>query len=147
MMMASIISLGKIHMIGMVIISHGALAEEMRNAIHHVMGPQENLEVIGIEPDDDVDARRLELQEAVARVNDGSGVIILSDMFGGTPSNLAISLLSQNQVEVIAGFNLPMLIKLVSIRGSVPIAQAINDAEDAAKKYINVASKLLAANG
>lgn len=133
-------------MIGMVIVSHGALAQEMRNAIIHVMGPQENIEVIGIEPEDNTDQRRAELVEAVARVNTGSGVIVLSDMFGGTPSNLAISLLNQPKVEVIAGFNLPMLIKLVSIRGTATLPQAVNDAEEAAKKYINVASKLLAVN-
>lgn len=133
-------------MIGLVIISHGQLAEEMRNAIVHVMGPQDNIETIGIAPDDETDGRRGDLVAAVDRVDDGSGVIILSDMFGGTPSNLAISLLNRTNVEVIAGFNLPMLIKLVSIRSTVGVGQAVIDAQEAAKKYINVASKLIAAN-
>lgn len=134
-------------MIGLVIISHGQLASEMKNAVVHVMGAQDNIETIGIAADDGVDARRSDLQNAVKRVDTGNGVIILSDMFGGTPSNLAISLLNQNNVEVIAGFNLPMLVKLVSIRKTASVGQAVVEAQEAARKYINVASKLIAANG
>lgn len=133
-------------MIGLVIISHGQLAEEFRKAIVHVMGPQDNIEAVGIEPEDDTDARREDLVAAVDRVDNGKGVIVLSDMFGGTPSNLAISLLNRNNVEVIAGVNLPMLIKLVSIRSNVGVVQAVIDAQEAAKKYINIASNLIAVN-
>ncbi len=134
-------------MIGLVIISHGRLAEEMRKAIIHVLGPQENIETVCIEPEDDTDARRADLVAAVDRVDDGSGVIILSDMFGGTPSNLAISLLNRPNVEVIAGFNLPMFIKLATVRATMTVGQAVLEAQEAAKKYINVASKLIAVNG
>jgi PTS system mannose-specific IIA component len=133
-------------MIGLVIISHGQLAEEFRNAIVHVLGPQENIEVIGIASEEDTDAGRDDLVAAVERADQGAGVIVLSDMFGGTPSNLAISLLNRKNVEVIAGVNLPMLIKLVSIRSNVSVGQAVIEAQDAGKKYINVASKLIAVN-
>jgi PTS system mannose-specific IIA component len=133
-------------MIGLVIISHGQLAAEFRNALIHVMGPQEHFEAIGIDPDDDVDARREDLVAAVDRVDSGQGVIVLSDMFGGTPSNLAISLLNRSNVEVIAGANLPMLIKLVSIRNTATVGEAVIEAQEAAKRYINVASKLIAVN-
>lgn len=133
-------------MIGLVIISHGRLAEEFRNAVNHVMGQQENIETIDIAPDDDTDARRDDLVSAVERVDQGAGVIILTDLFGGTPSNLAISLLNRSNVEVIAGVNLPMLIKLCSLRKSSPVGQAVIEAQEAGKKYINVASKLIAVN-
>jgi len=133
-------------MIGLVIISHGRLAEEFRNAVTHVLGPQEHIEAIGIDPEDDVDVRREDLVAAVDKVDDGAGVIVLSDLFGGTPSNLAISLLNRGNVEVIAGVNLPMLIKLVSIRNTASVGQAVLDAQEAGKKYINVASKLIAVN-
>jgi PTS system mannose-specific IIA component len=137
---------GRHLMIGLVIISHGQLAEEFRNAIVHVLGPQENIEVIGIASEEDTDAGRDDLVAAVERADQGAGVIVLSDMFGGTPSNLAISLLNRKNVEVIAGVNLPMLIKLVSIRSNVSVGQAVIEAQDAGKKYINVASKLIAVN-
>jgi mannose PTS system EIIA component len=133
-------------MIGLVIISHGQLAEEFYKAVVHVMGPQENIATVGIAPDDDVDARREDLVAAADLVDNGDGVIVLSDMFGGTPSNLAISLLNRPNVEVIAGVNLPMLIKLVSIRKTAGVGQAVIEAQDAAKRYINVASKLIAVN-
>ena len=134
-------------MIGLVIIAHGQLAEEFKNAIIHVMGPQQQIAAINIEPDDNIDNRRKDLLAAVEEVDSGCGVIVLSDMFGGTPSNLAISLLNLDHVEVIAGVNLPMLIKLASIRENTPVAKAVVEAQEAAKSYINVASKLLAANG
>jgi PTS system mannose-specific IIA component len=130
-------------MIGLVLVTHGKLAVEFRAALEHVVGPQTQIETVSIGPDDDVERRRQDILEAVGRVNDGSGVILLTDMFGGTPSNLAISVMEANKVEVIAGANLPMLIKLASVRGEKPLAQAITDAQDAGRKYINVASQVL----
>jgi PTS system mannose-specific IIA component len=130
-------------MIGLVLVTHGKLAVEFRAALEHVVGPQTQIETVSIGPDDDVERRRQDILEAVGRVNDGSGVILLTDMFGGTPSNLAISVMETNKVEVIAGANLPMLIKLASVRGEKPLAQAITDAQDAGRKYINVASQVL----
>ena len=130
-------------MIGLVLVTHGRLAVEFRAALEHVVGAQTQIETVSIGPDDDVERRRQDILEAVGRVNDGSGVILLTDMFGGTPSNLAISVMEANKVEVIAGANLPMLIKLASVRGEKPLAQAISDAQDAGRKYINVASQVL----
>jgi mannose PTS system EIIA component len=130
-------------MIGLVLVTHGKLAVEFRAALEHVVGAQTQIETVSIGPDDDVERRRQDILEAVGRVNDGSGVILLTDMFGGTPSNLAISVMEANKVEVIAGANLPMLIKLASVRGEKPLAQAISDAQEAGRKYINVASQVL----
>jgi len=124
-------------------VTHGKLAVEFRAALEHVVGPQTQIETVSIGPDDDVERRRQDILEAVGRVNDGSGVILLTDMFGGTPSNLAISVMETNKVEVIAGANLPMLIKLASVRGEKPLQQAISDAQEAGRKYINVASQVL----
>ena len=124
-------------------VPHGKLAVEFRAALEHVVGPQAQIETVSIGPDDDVERRRQDILEAVGRVNDGSGVILLTDMFGGTPSNLAISVMEANKVEVIAGANLPMLIKLASVRGEKPLVQAISDAQEAGRKYINVASQVL----
>jgi len=130
-------------MIGLVLVTHGKLAVEFRAALEHVVGAQTQIETVSIGPDDDVERRRQDILEAVGRVNDGSGVILLTDMFGGTPSNLAISVMEPSKVEVIAGANLPMLIKLASVRGEKPLAQAISDAQEAGRKYINVASQVL----
>ncbi len=130
-------------MIGLVLVTHGGLAAEFRAALEHVVGPQEQIETVSIGPDDDVECRRRDIVDAVTKVDDGSGVILLTDMFGGTPSNLAISVMDEGKVEVIAGANLPMLIKLASVRGEKPLAEAIADAQDAGRKYINVASTLL----
>ena len=130
-------------MIGLVLVTHGKLAVEFRSALEHVVGPQTQIETVSIGPDDDVERRRQDILNAVGRVNDGSGVILLTDMFGGTPSNLAISVMEAGSVEVIAGANLPMLIKLASVRGEKPLAEAIADAQDAGRKYINVASQVL----
>jgi mannose PTS system EIIA component len=133
----------QVDMIGLVLVTHGKLAVEFRAALEHVVGPQAQIETVSIGPDDDVERRRQDILEAVGRVNDGSGVILLTDMFGGTPSNLAISVMEANKVEVIAGANLPMLIKLASVRGEKPLTQAISDAQEAGRKYINVASQVL----
>ena len=131
-------------MIGLVLVTHGRLAEEFRNAVEHVVGPQENFETVSIGADDDMEQRRSDIVEAVARVDKGSGVVVLTDMFGGTPSNLAISVMEAGRVEVIAGMNLPMLIKLSSVRKGGTLAVAVEDAQAAGRKYINVASQLLA---
>jgi PTS system mannose-specific IIA component len=131
-------------MIGLVLVTHGRLAEEFRNAVEHVVGPQENFETVSIGADDDMEKRRRDIVDAVARVDHGSGVVVLTDMFGGTPSNLAISVMEAGRVEVIAGMNLPMLIKLSSVRKADKLAAAVEEAQAAGRKYINVASQLLA---
>jgi mannose PTS system EIIA component len=130
-------------MIGLVLVTHGKLAAEFRAALEHVVGPQEACETISIGPDDDMEERRRDIMEAVGRVNDGAGVILLTDMFGGTPSNLAISVMDPGRIEVVAGVNLPMLIKLASVRGDCPIDEAALAAQEAGRKYINVASRIL----
>ena len=130
-------------MIGLVLVTHGQLAREFRMALEHVVGPQQQIETIAIGPDDDMEQRRQDILDAVAAASDGSGVIILTDMFGGTPSNLAISVMQAGSVEVIAGVNLPMLIKLASVRGDNDMERAITDAQESGRKYINVASQLL----
>ena len=130
-------------MIGLVIVTHGGLAQEFLAALEHVHGPQEQVVAISIGPNDDMETRRVEIVEAVGNVDAGEGAILLTDMFGGTPSNLAISIMEQAKVEVIAGVNLPMLIKLASIRGESKLEEAISEAQDAGRKYISVASKIL----
>lgn len=130
-------------MIGLVLVTHGRLAEEFRNALEHVVGPQDALETISIGPDDDMEQRRTDIVEAVARTNRGKGVILLTDMFGGTPSNLAISVMSGEGIDVLAGINLPMLIKLAKVRADMPMAEALGLAQEAGRKYINVASRVL----
>jgi PTS system mannose-specific IIA component len=131
-------------MIGLVIVTHGGLAVEFRSALEHVVGRQTNLETIAIGPDDNMEARRVDILEAVKRVDAGAGVIILTDMFGGTPSNLAISVMDETGAEVIAGINLPILVKLASIRTELPLEKAVATARDAGRKYIKVASQELA---
>ena len=130
-------------MIGLVLVTHGRLAAEFIVAMEHVVGPQEAVAGICIGPDDDMEARRKDIAEAIQRVDNGAGVIILTDLFGGTPSNLAISLMKTGDIEVIAGVNLPMLIKLASVRQSEPLRDAVIHAQEAGRKYINVASQLL----
>jgi len=130
-------------MIGMVLVTHGRLANELVAALEHVVGPQANVAAVCIGPDDDMEQRRLDILESVAKVDDGSGVVLLTDMFGGTPSNLAISIMDKAKVEVIAGVNLPMLIKLASVRNHEALAVAVASAQEAGRKYINVASRLL----
>jgi PTS system mannose-specific IIA component len=130
--------------IGLVIVAHGGLAREFRAALEHVVGPQVQLETISIAPDDDVETQRKAILAAARRVDTGAGVVLLTDMFGGTPCNLAISVLDEANVEVIAGVNLPMLVKLASVRGEVPLAKAVDLAKEAGRKYISVASQVLA---
>ena len=131
-------------MIGIVVVTHGRLAEEFIHATEHVVGAQKSMRAVCIGPEDDMEQRRKDILAAVAAVEAGRGVIVLTDMFGGTPSNLAISIMDQAKVEVIAGVNLPMLIKLASVRGKSDLTTAVAAGQEAGRKYINVASKLLA---
>lgn len=130
-------------MIGLVFVTHGRLAEEFLAAMQHVVGPQEQVACVCIGPDDDMDARRKEILDKAKKVDSGSGVLLLTDMFGGTPSNLAMSTIEHGNFDVIAGVNLPMLIKLASARKEMTLAQCSDCAQEAGKKYINVASRLL----
>jgi PTS system mannose-specific IIA component len=130
-------------MIGLVLVTHGRLADEFRAAMEHVVGPQPLVKTVCIGPEDDMEARRREIIEALGAVDAGGGVILLTDMFGGTPSNLAISVMSQRKVEVIAGVNLPMLIKLAGVRAKLGLNEAVKEAKDAARKYIRIASEEL----
>jgi mannose PTS system EIIA component len=134
-------------MIGLVIVTHGGLAQEFRAALEHVVGRQDAVETISIGPDDDMDKRRAEMISAVLRVKGSQGVVVLTDMFGGTPSNLAISVMEETGAEVVAGINLPMLIKLASVRKDATLEQAITAAKEAGRKYISVASQVLAGDG
>ena len=131
-------------MIGLVLVTHGRLAVEFRAALEHVVGAQTQIETISIDPDDDVERRRKDILAAVDRVSDGSGVIVLTDMFGGTPSNLAISVMSRPNVEVLAGINMPMLVKFAKVRDECPLADAVVAAQTAGRKYVTIASRILA---
>lgn len=130
-------------MIGLVLVTHGQLATEFVIAMEHVVGPQKAVAAIGIGARDDMEKRRLEIAESIEKVDSGKGVIILTDLFGGTPSNLAISLMEKGKVEVIAGVNLPMLIRLDGVRKTMEISEAIAAAKEAGQKYISVASEIL----
>ena len=132
-------------MIGLVLVTHGNLALEFISAMQHVVGKQEQVEAVCIGPEDDMEMRREEILKKAGEVNSGSGTIVLTDMFGGTPSNLAISIMDRAPVEIIAGINLPMLIKLASLRKDKSLTAAVEGAQEAGKKYINIASQLLGA--
>ena len=134
-------------MIGLVIVTHGGLAGEFRAALEHVVGVQTQLETISIGPDDDMETRRADILAAVRRADTGQGVVVLTDMFGGTPSNLAISVMNEANVEVIAGVNLPMLVKLASVRADKDLKKAVDLAKESGRKYISVASQVLAGEG
>ncbi len=129
--------------IGLVLVTHGDLATAFLAALQHIVGPQANVAAVCIGPDDDVETRRAEILEALARVDRGKGSVVMTDMFGGTPSNLALSALGRDGVEVIAGVNLPMLIKFASVRGTDALADAVRAVQEAGRKYINVASSFL----
>ena len=131
-------------MIGLVIVTHGRLAEEFVSAMEHVVGPQTAVKAICIGPEDDMERRRSDILKACAVVDSGDGVILLTDMFGGTPSNLAISVMEQPRAEVIAALNLPMLIKLASVRQREDLQSCVAHAQEAGRKYISVASYVLA---
>ncbi len=130
-------------MIGLILVTHGRLAEQFVAATEHVVGPQSNLATVCIGPNDDMEQRRAEIAQAIENVDTGSGVIILTDLFGGTPSNLAISLLETGRIEVIAGINLPMLIRLAGARKSLDVTQAVEAAQTAGRNYITIASEFL----
>jgi mannose PTS system EIIA component len=131
-------------MIGVLLVTHGRLADELKAATEHVVGPQQDFRTVCIGPSDDMEARREEILDAIKSVDSGEGVILLTDMFGGTPSNLAISAMGSGNIEVIAGVNLPMLIKLASVRSKSSLGEAVDKAQEAGRKYIRVASKELA---
>ena len=130
-------------MIGLILVTHGKLADEFVSAMAHVVGQQEAIAAISIGPEDNMEKRRADIGAAVKAVDSGAGVIILTDLFGGTPSNLAISLMRRGQVEVIAGINLPMLIRLAKARCCMPLEQAVVAARDAGRSYITIASEFL----
>ena len=130
-------------MIGLVFVTHGNLAKEFLAAMEHVVGKQENVECVCIGPNDDMDVRRQEILDKAKSADKGDGVLLLTDMFGGTPSNLAMSVIEHGNFDVIAGVNLPMLIKLATARREQPLSKCVQSAQDAGKKYINVASQLL----
>ncbi|MEE2922111.1 PTS sugar transporter subunit IIA [Hyphomonas sp.] len=131
-------------MIGIVVVSHGKLARELVAATEHVVGEQDRFRSISIEVEDDIEARRDQIRETAKSCDNGKGVIILTDMFGGTPSNLAMSVMNTGNVEVLSGVNLPMLIKLAEVRGELSLKEAAKVAAEAGRKYINIASELLA---
>jgi PTS system mannose-specific IIA component len=133
-------------MIGLILVTHGKLAEEFLVALEHVVGPQRQVATVCIGPHDDMESRRKEIAAAIKRVESGQGVIILTDLFGGTPSNLSISMLDSGRVEVIAGVNLPMLIRLDSARKNMDVREAVAAAREAGRKYISVASEVLEAS-
>ncbi len=132
-------------MIGLVLVTHGRLAEELRSAMEHVVGPQRAVATVCIGPDDDMERRRADIRECIASVDQGDGVVVLTDILGGTPSNLAISLCDRKHVDVIAGVNLPLLVKLAKIRSTEPLADAVDRAAEAGRKYIAAASDMPAA--
>ena len=134
-------------MIGLLLVSHRHLADEMKAVMEHVVGSQEQIETVSIFPTDDMEMRRTEIQKKISELDTGNGVIVLTDMFGGTPSNLAISMMNQDNIEVLAGMNLPMLIKLAQVRSSQSLREATLSAQEAGKKYINAASVLLNHSG
>ncbi len=130
-------------MIGLILVTHGRLADQFVEAMEHVVGPQASVATVCIGPNDDMEQRRDEIAAAIETVNSGEGVIVLTDLFGGTPSNLAISLLDRGRVEVIAGINLPMLIRLAGARKKMNVVDAVEAAQHAGRNYITVASELL----
>jgi mannose PTS system EIIA component len=132
-------------MIGLVIVTHGGLAHEFRLALEHVVGAQDRLETVAVGPDDDLEQRRADILASVRRVDDGDGVVVATDMFGGTPSNLVLTVLGEGRrVEVIAGVNLPLLIKLTQLRGECSLKEAAATAMQTGRKYITVAGQILA---
>ena len=133
-------------MIGIIIVTHGNLALELKSAMEHTLGIQKNIEIISIKPDDDLKIKKSALEESIKKVDEENGVIILTDMFGGTPSNLAISLLKIGKVEIISGVNLPMLIKLIGLRDSNDLQKVATESKESAQKYISIASEILSEN-
>ena len=130
-------------MIGLILVTHGRLADELKAAMEHVVGPQDNVLTVCIGPDDHIEARRDQIHDSIASVDDGDGVIVLTDMFGGTPSNLAISMMGRDGIEVLSGVNLPMLVKLAKVRSSQTLGECVSCAQAAGRKYIAAASHVL----
>ena len=133
-------------MIGIIVVTHGNLALELKSAMEHILGVQRNVEIISIKPDDDLEIKKSALEESIKRVNEDNGTIILTDMFGGTPSNLAISFLEMGKVEIISGVNLPMLVKLINLRDSNDLQKVARESKESAQKYISIASEILSEN-
>jgi|TARA_B100001175_G_C19495266_1_gene634880 PTS system mannose-specific IIA component len=133
-------------MIGIIIVTHGNLALELKSSMEHILGIQKNIEIISIKPDDDLDIKKSALEESIKKVTKDSGTIILTDMFGGTPSNLAISFLKIGKVEIISGVNLPMLVKLIGSRDSNDLQKVARESKESAQKYISIASEILSEN-
>ena len=133
-------------MIGIIIVTHGNLALELKSAMEHILGVQRNIEIISIKPDDDLDIKKSALEESIKKVTKDSGTIILTDMFGGTPSNLAISFLKIGKIEIISGVNLPMLVKLIGSRDSNDLQKVARESKESAQKYISIASEILSEN-
>ena len=133
-------------MIGIIVVTHGNLALELKSAMEHILGVQRNIEIISIKPDDDLEIKKSALEESIKRVNEDNGTIILTDMFGGTPSNLAISFLEMGKVEIISGVNLPMLVKLIDLRDSNDLQKVARESKESAQKYISIASEILSEN-
>lgn len=133
-------------MIGIIIVTHGNLALELKSSMEHILGIQKNIEIISIKPDDDLDIKKSALEESIKKVTKDSGTIILTDMFGGTPSNLAISFLKIGKVEIISGVNLPMLVKLIGLRDSNDLQKVARESKESAQKYISIASEILSEN-
>ena len=133
-------------MIGIIIVTHGNLALELKSSMEHILGIQKNIEIISIKPDDDLDIKKSDLEESIKKVTKDSGTIILTDMFGGTPSNLAISFLKIGKVEIISGVNLPMLVKLIGSRDSNDLQKVARESKESAQKYISIASEILSEN-
>lgn len=130
-------------MIGLVIVTHGQLATAFIEALEHVVGPRDSIRGVCIYPKDNIDAHRENILKAVEEVDNGQGVILLTDLFGGTPSNLAISALGVKPVEVIAGINLPMLVRLARLPENTTLKEAVAQGQEAGRKYIHVATTLL----
>tara|TARA_B000000475_G_scaffold246047_1_gene219524 strand:- start:131 stop:538 length:408 start_codon:yes stop_codon:yes gene_type:complete len=133
-------------MIGIIIVTHGNLALELKSSMEHILGIQKNIEIISIKPDDDLDIKKSALEESIKKVTKDSGTIILTDMFGGTPSNLAISFLKIGKIEIISGVNLPMLVKLIGSRDSNDLQKVARESKESAQKYISIASEILSEN-
>jgi PTS system mannose-specific IIA component len=131
-------------MIGLVLVTHGRLADELRSAMEHVVGPQAAVATVCIFPEDRMETRREDIRASIASVEQGDGVVVLTDIMGGTPSNLALQLCDHRKVEMIAGVNLPLLVKLAKIRGTEPLAEAVDHAQAAGRKYLGTAAALCA---
>ena len=133
-------------MIGIIIVTHGNLALELKSAMEHILGVQKNIEIICISSDDDLDERKNDIKSSIKKIDNNNGIVMLTDMFGGTPSNLAISFLKTGKIEIISGVNLPMLVKLIGLRDSNDLSGVAQETKDSAQKYISIASEILSEN-